>query len=366
MKCPHCNQEHPDEFLFCPITGNKIVTNVPYANGNLHDYDHIDSFYEGRSIVSKDGKYGVIDLNGSVMVPCKYSKILRFSEGVAACQVESGCWSFMNRMGHIVLSLPDGLDVISDIGFKEGLCAVSGYVEDEEDNSELKYGFIDKNGNLVIGLQYDYANDYNDGLAVVSIDGEDGDYQIYINKAGEQAIPYDYCACHDFVGNYAVAKIESGKWVVIDQNARLIFKLINKESKWVDIGADFVSYGLGEKQLWFRPDNPEKHFFGNNVKSIWSGFSEGYIAVLSSIYNKWGYVSGQGEEAIPFVYDEAHNFKEGLAAVKIGDLWGYVDYNGTMVIKPIYDEATDFCETRAIVKKDDKYIVIDKFGNICF
>ena len=24
MKCPHCNQEHSDEFQFCPITGKKI------------------------------------------------------------------------------------------------------------------------------------------------------------------------------------------------------------------------------------------------------------------------------------------------------------------------------------------------------
>ena len=26
MKCPHCNQEHPEEFLFCPKTDKKIVS----------------------------------------------------------------------------------------------------------------------------------------------------------------------------------------------------------------------------------------------------------------------------------------------------------------------------------------------------
>ena len=25
MRCPHCGQEHPDNFLFCPITG-EIIT----------------------------------------------------------------------------------------------------------------------------------------------------------------------------------------------------------------------------------------------------------------------------------------------------------------------------------------------------
>ena len=24
MKCIHCNQEHPDDFMFCPITGVKL------------------------------------------------------------------------------------------------------------------------------------------------------------------------------------------------------------------------------------------------------------------------------------------------------------------------------------------------------
>lgn len=24
MKCPHCNGEHPDEYLFCPMTGKEI------------------------------------------------------------------------------------------------------------------------------------------------------------------------------------------------------------------------------------------------------------------------------------------------------------------------------------------------------
>lgn len=25
MKCPHCGQEHPDNFQFCPVTGQRIV-----------------------------------------------------------------------------------------------------------------------------------------------------------------------------------------------------------------------------------------------------------------------------------------------------------------------------------------------------
>ena len=29
MKCPHCNQEHPEEFNFCPITGKNLKWPCP-------------------------------------------------------------------------------------------------------------------------------------------------------------------------------------------------------------------------------------------------------------------------------------------------------------------------------------------------
>lgn len=365
MKCPYCNQEHPDEFLFCPTTGNKIETIMAYSKGSLHEYDSIGSFYEGLAVVRKDGKYGVMDINGSMIVPCTYSNILHFSEGLAACQKESGDWAFMNLAGKIVLSLPEGIDVASDIGFKEGLCAVSGYIEDSEDNSVLKYGFIDDKGYLVIGLLYDYAKDFAGGFAVVTIEDEDGySQEIYINKKGEKAIPYEYWACHDFVGNYAIAKNEFGKWLVIDKNAQLIFKLKDKDSKWVDIGTDFVSYGLGEKLLWFRPENPNKHYYWNNVRTIYNKFSEGYLAVCSSVNGKWGFITDEGKEQIPFVYEEAHDFKEGLAAVKVDGLWGFIGYTGMMIVKPMYNMVFDFSESRAVAKINNRWIVIDKTGKI--
>ena len=25
MRCPHCNQEHPSNAIFCPLTGKKIL-----------------------------------------------------------------------------------------------------------------------------------------------------------------------------------------------------------------------------------------------------------------------------------------------------------------------------------------------------
>lgn len=57
---------------------------------------------------------------------------------------------------------------------------------------------------------------------------------------------------------------------------------------------------------------------------------------------KYGFINLKNEVVIPAKFDEAKNFKNGLAAVKIGDLWGYINTNGEIVIQPKYRTVLDF------------------------
>ena len=45
---------------------------------------------------------------------------------------------------------------------------------------------------------------------------------------------------------------------------------------------------------------------------------------------------------IPAIYDDAMDFSEGLAAVKLNDNYGFIDYSGNEVIPFKYDFAWDF------------------------
>lgn len=52
MKCPHCGQEHPDIFQFCPVTGNKIekVTEfIACSNAKCPDF--------GKKILPIDSRF---------------------------------------------------------------------------------------------------------------------------------------------------------------------------------------------------------------------------------------------------------------------------------------------------------------------
>ena len=78
----------------------------------------------------------------------------------------------------------------------------------------------------------------------------------------------------------------------------------------------------------------------------------------------FGYIDETGNEIIPFIYDDARDFSEGLAWVKSADKWGCIDETGKAVIPFIYDYAYRFSEGLASVKMNDKYGYVDRTGKV--
>lgn len=80
-------------------------------------------------------------------------------------------------------------------------------------------------------------------------------------------------------------------------------------------------------------------------------------------HRKWGYVDKSGKVAIPFKYERAYPFSEGLAHVKINGKYGYIDNTGNVVIQPTYYTASMFQNGRAIIGTGDRNILIDTKGH---
>ena len=94
-------------------------------------------------------------------------------------------------------------------------------------------------------------------------------------------------------------------------------------------------------------------------------FSEGLARV--KLNGKWGYIDKAGNEVIPFQYFCAKDFSEGLAAVEPNFVmnweWGYIDKTGKTVIPFNYGCAYDFRNGKARVLLNGKWGTIDKQGN---
>ncbi|MBN1573608.1 MAG: WG repeat-containing protein [Deltaproteobacteria bacterium] len=85
------------------------------------------------------------------------------------------------------------------------------------------------------------------------------------------------------------------------------------------------------------------------------------IAVVK-MGDKYGYIDRRGYFIADPRFDKAENFSEGLAEVMIGDKYGYIDKTGKYVAEPKFDFIGDFIDGIARVKINNKYGYIDKTG----
>lgn len=99
------------------------------------------------------------------------------------------------------------------------------------------------------------------------------------------------------------------------------------------------------------------------VRSICDGLRAYYDAKL----NQWGYIDAEGRIAIKPQFIEAHDFREGLAAIMTQEgKWGFIDTSGNMKIEPRFSiEPGDFyCGVAVVTRQNEKSTLLYKDGSI--
>jgi len=83
---------------------------------------------------------------------------------------------------------------------------------------------------------------------------------------------------------------------------------------------------------------------------------------------KYGFMDKEGNIIIPYKYDRAYDFSEGLAMVyktknRI-DYYGYIDEYGNEIIQLQYEYGESFSQDLALVRQNRKFGFIDKKGDV--
>ena len=76
----------------------------------------------------------------------------------------------------------------------------------------------------------------------------------------------------------------------------------------------------------------------------------------------WGYIDKNGKAVILPRFDSAEPFADGLALVSEHDQRGYIDHSGVYAIRPQFFSADSFAEGRAVVSDGESYWYIDHDG----
>ena len=163
------------------------------------------------------------------------------------------------------------------------------------DTSNKKYGYIDKQGKIVIPAQFVYADDFSEGLAIVQ-----KDYKYYfINPQGEQAFDKQFSNCPlPFKHGYSGVKKTNKKCVYINKQGEVCsdeyynltsfypngIALVQKSNNvnercLTSINTDFVeignaaNYGMGIHLGDKAPEYFDGIFFGNGTFYDYKGLS---------------------------------------------------------------------------------------------
>ncbi len=82
------------------------------------------------------------------------------------------------------------------------------------------------------------------------------------------------------------------------------------------------------------------------------------------IDGKYGFANQHGTITITPQFDQAFEFSEGLARVRLANKWGFINKSGEYVIKPQYAEVASFKDGLAAIMISERSGFIDKTGKL--
>ena len=267
------------------------------------------NFFEGITDFFENGKFGFMDITGTVIIEPQYDNVGQFSEGLASVRAD---WN-------------------------EGS------------------GYIDTTGQYVIEPIYLAAGRFSENVAPVKVKIQGKEKWGYINKKGDFVIEPKYSSAHSFINGKALVTFDR-KTVYIDLMGNVLGS----------VGDPYIDFYDGLRKC---TSNRRYGYINEDGKIIITPqftaatrFSEG-LAGVKKRDEKYGFIDTTGNYVIPPKFENVGCFSQGLCNIKIGKKYGYINKSGNIVIKPTLEEAMHFDDNGlAIDRKDGKLGLIDNKG----
>ena len=318
----------------CGLGGGRDISLIPVENGD--DFQYIDKegkivinpqfssatvFRDGIALVRTSGDkalWGFIDEEGKYVIQATYKEATVFSEDLAWVVTDNGAPTAINSKGEVKITLQDAETVKI---FQEGLAAFSVTQESKE-----KWGFVDKEGKVVISPQFAATGNFSDGKCAVQ--NEEGKWG-YIDSEGKIVVSFQFDDANKFVDGQAVVEFD-GKTGAIDESGKYI---INPQFDGLVEDGDLYMVDQDDKFGWA---NREGQIVINPQFGAAFTFNGNDIAPVQ-IGETWGYVDTEGKIKINPQFKVAIPFVGGIAAVLSGDKVGFIDEEGKYLVNPQYD-----------------------------
>lgn len=365
--------------------GEEIVTGYETIIALENHDSNNNLWYENDVlVVSKEGKYGLVDFKGKELLKCEYDSIKALNDVKSSIVIEKeGKYGLVDNIGAIIIE-PEYKQIkpISDQ-------YENGYIVT---NTENEKGVINRDKTTAVEVKYDDVQAiYGNGNYVVKEDGKwqivNSQKEVYLkdkfdsvksingenviivsNKkygvmtlSGETKIEAKYQDMeYTFDGNYIFK--ENGKYGVINLKEETIVKaeydslIYRNDSGFFEanksnatntdfIGNDFTvklsgvlsELNVEKGYMKIRVDSDYKYYNFKFEEKTNKELLTGNTLFLDKKDGKYGYVNKDGIVVVDYVYDDAMEQNEfGYASVKKNGMWGCIDSKGRQVVTPSY------------------------------
>lgn len=373
------NTQSPDSYGWYIRWGiNKIESNgkegIQDYTGNIIvpcEFDHVSmsdwgNYYKvGNSNPDKPGYLidGVYEVGKGIIVPLLWDNIISYGSNnpplFKVCK--NGKWGFVNTDGEIVIA-----PIYEDIEpVEKGLF----YFEKDRD----KRGFVDLWDNefywpkeFPYTCNGSYAVSSDCDLIAVRSRGTLNEWG-YMNRNLELVIPLQYEVAYEFKDGKAEVKL-NGEYFYINEKGEIIETIKTKKTEKdfnVPEGIRIRDCGSGFFLVMFKDETAE----GEGKFTFHYGYINEDGKILANPiygYEEEEAYDNDGNMTYPLamgnmISDEDGPVYEGLAILNLGNRYGYIDNTGKVVVPLVYTAITPFengvCYAR---KQDGKWIKINR------
>ena len=276
-------------FLDGQAYSDQVFDGIEVFKDKTDDYYGLEPtpFYKVKKLQEKDGQklkpqYGLIDAKGKEVLATEFRSFKFLHGHFILCGTD-------DRYGLYDLKRDTflGLTYAYASGTKDGIIVTSKVAGKEKP----QYGFLDKEGKVVIPTQYDFLQLQSEGF-VAQKNGQYG----WLDAAGKERWPFEYQGIEVRSDLNLVFVKQQNKWGIKDLNGNQLLEPI-LDDPWVEKGQPIPFQRNG----------------------------------------KYGYLNYLGKEIIPCQYDYAESFAEQMAIIGKDQLYGVTNLKNELIVPIHYD-----------------------------
>lgn len=303
-----------DVYLICAENGQygliknkKKVINNEYQSLNYNESNNTVTALKGK-------RYGVVSLDGKVIVPFEYIQIDTTGEYIYATTEDSSVKTFDANGKESQIDSNLAIVDVENTNYKI-------YINSGNDKTEYT---IYKDGKAITKNEYTYIEYlYDNYFIACNTDGELG----VIDDAENVKIPFNYNSIQKIDGTNLIQTYQNDN-KIIEVYSKDMKKIVGLENAELDKLTDYIKIYNDDEVKYVTNEGKEvknTELFSNNkiFANKWNG--------------KWGFVDKQGNKVVDYEYDKVTEVNSyGFAGIEKDGKWGVVDSNGKILVEPKY------------------------------